>query len=294
MSGVSSSHPGQIDPDTIAHLDKVMGGITRRMWPSSFEGLEHLPADDRYIIVANHSGMGVAELAALMIGWWERFGNAHPVAGMAHPAAFRAPGLRSILQGLGAVEATREGAAYARNAGVPLLLFPGGDHEAARPFWRADRVDWAGRRGWIRLAREHGLAIVPMCITGSHITLPILASGRTVAWMSGLRLAGVRRAPLPLLSLVAAGASAAILGAAGAPLWLAALAMWPSMWSTFLVPWIPAQIGFHFLPAIPAEDVGADPSSEAALYARVVGALQTRMDREREERARSKRASALP
>src|SRR5262249_37584058 len=174
-----------------------------------------------------------------------------PVAGMAHPGAFHVPPVRYFLQGLGAVEATRAGAAKARAAGVPLLLFPGGDHEATRPLWQADRVDFAGRRGWIRLARELGLAIVPMCITGSHRTLPIVAGGKAVAWMSGARLIGVHRAPLTLLS-VAAGAGALL---AGLPWWLSVGTLWASVWATMALPWVPARIGFHILPPIPCEDV---------------------------------------
>src|SRR5262249_16857949 len=152
--------------------------VVRRLWPAEIFGVERLPLHDRYMLVANHSGMGAAELWALLLLWQERFGTSRPIAGMAHPGAFRIPGLRHVLQALGGVEATREGAAWARAHDVPLLLFPGGDYEASRPVWQAGRVDFAGRTGWIRLAREHGLSIVPVCITGSHVTLPILAHGR--------------------------------------------------------------------------------------------------------------------
>ncbi len=264
----------------VARLEGVVGGLVRRMWPSTFEGLENLPSHNRFVIVANHSGMGVAELGALLFGWHDRFGSEKPVAGMAHPGAFRVALLRKIIEGLGAVEATRAGAAHALANGVPILLFPGGDHEASRPFWEGGRVDWSNRRGWIRLAREHGLTIVPMCITGSHRTLPILAHGRAVSWMIGLRFLGVHRAPLPALALVTAGATAAILGAAGAPIWLAGLLALQSTWLTMMLPWVPSRIGFHVLPPILPEEIGADEASDGAIYDRVTGELQATMDRE--------------
>jgi len=251
----------------------VIGPVVRRMWPCAFHGLEHLPAHGRYIVIANHSGMGAAELWALVHAWYERYGDSRPIAGMAHPAAFRVPVLRHVLEGLGAVEATREGAAVARRAGVPLLLFPGGDHEAMRPIWQARRVDFAGRKGWIRLAREHGLDVVPLCITGSHVTLPILARGRALSWVIGLRALGAHRAPLPALGLAAAAATFGLARAAGLKRRWAALGAWASIWPTLMLPWIPARIGFHLLPPIAAAEL-TDPSRDGDMYDRVVGSLE--------------------
>jgi 1-acyl-sn-glycerol-3-phosphate acyltransferase len=287
----SSSHPGIIDPVLLDRYVRFMGPMVRRMWPGTFHGLDQLPNDDRVLIIANHSGMGAAELWTLALAWYERFGVTRPMAGMAHPAAFRVPVLREALQGMGAVEATRVGAAKARQAGAPILLFPGGDHEATRPFWHADRVDFAGRKGWIRLAREHGLTIVPLCITGSHVTLPIVASGRAVAWMTGMRVMGVHRAPLPALALLTSPLTFAIARALGASRAMSLLAAWASVWPTVMMPWIPASIGFHFLPPIPASDVAL--ASDDALYDRVVGSLGRTL-REENQRARSEPSSVAP
>lgn len=275
----SSAHPGHFDPAVLGGFLRVLGPLTRRMWPGRFTGLEHLPAHDRFVIVANHSGMGSAELWSLLVAWHERFGDAKPVAGMAHPGAFRVPLLRTILRGLGAVEATRAGAAHARAHGAPLLLFPGGDHEATRPFWEADRVDFGGRMGWIRLAREHGLDVVPMCISGSHATLPIIARGKAISWLIGTRAIGIHRAALPVASVAAAAAVVAGGCALGLPAWLTATGAWASIWATMMMPWIPSRIGFHVLPAVRAEElgVGVDEVRDRAIYARVVGALGERL-----------------
>ena len=278
----SSSHPGVIDPAAVDRYVHAMGPLVRRMWPASFHHLERLPDDDRVLVIANHSAMGAAELWALALAWYERFGVTRPMAGMAHPAGFRVPILREALQGMGAVEATRVGAAKARRAGVPLLLFPGGDHEATRPLWQASRVDFAGRKGWIHLAREHGLTIVPLCISGSHVTLPILARGRIVSWMTGLRALGAHRAPLPALAAVVSPLSFLTARALGCSRPLSLFAAWASVWPTLMLPWIPARIGFHFLPPIPAHEIAS--TGDDALYDRVVGTLGRTL---REENARA-------
>lgn len=284
----SSSHPGVIDPAALDPYVRAMGPLVRRMWPSTFHHLERLPYDDKILVIANHSAMGAAELWSLALAWYERFGVTRPMAGMAHPAGFRVPILREALQGIGAVEATRVGAAKARRAGVPLLLFPGGDHEATRPLWQASRVDFAGRKGWIRLAREHDLAIVPLCISGSHVTLPILARGRALSWMTGLRFLGAHRAPLPALAV--ATSSLSFLAARGLGFSRAAslVAAWASVWPTLMLPWIPARIGFHFLPPISAHEIAS--TSDDDLYDRVVGTLGRTL-REENARGRSEHTS---
>jgi 1-acyl-sn-glycerol-3-phosphate acyltransferase len=270
--GRSSHHPGVFDPRVVANLERTLGPISRSMWPSSFTGLEHLPDHDRFMVVANHSGMGVAELVTLALGWHARFGGARKVAGMAHPGAFLVPPLNYFLPGLGAVEATREGAAWARQHGAALLAFPGGDHEVSRPLWRAQEVDFAGRKGWIRLAREYGLTIVPMAITGSHETLPIFAHGRAVSWIMGVRGIGLRRAPLPALSLLTAPLGYRLARAVGLPRWASGVVGWLSMWPTIGTPWIPSRIGFHLMPPI-APSRFADPAQDSVIYGEVVSLL---------------------
>jgi 1-acyl-sn-glycerol-3-phosphate acyltransferase len=274
----SAERPGVIDEEIYGRLEAILGSLIDRAWPGTFHGLEHLPSHDRFMVVANHSGMGSAELWSLMKAWHDLSKGQRRVAGMAHPAAFGVPVLGTILRGLGAVEATREGARKAREAGVPLLIFPGGDHEAMRPLWQGDRVDFAGRKGWIRLAREHGLTIVPMAITGSHKTLPILMRSRALAWLIGLRLIGVKRAPLPVLSLASMIAAERLARSAGAGIALRWAAAVLSYWATLMVPWIPARIGFHLLPPITADElahVGPTSMTDEALYAHVVGALES-------------------
>lgn len=270
----SSEHPGIVDVERIGPLEGVLRPLCETLWPASIHGIENLPAHDRFMVVANHSGMGSAELWSLVVAWRDLPGGGPRVAGMAHPAAFSVPGLGDILRGLGAVEATREGAAKARREGAALLVFPGGDHEAMRPFWQASRVDFAGREGWIRLAREHGLTVVPMAITGSHRTLPILLRSRTLAWVTGMRhLLGVKVAPLPALSLASMLAADRIARSAGGGAGARALSALAAFWATLMVPWIPARIGFHLLPPIAAAEL-VDPARDGAVYERVVSALE--------------------
>lgn len=228
------------------------------------------------MVVANHSGLGVAELFSLLVAWTDRHGDDRPIAGMAHSAGFLFPHLRLLLRAYGAVEASRAGAAWARADGVPLLVFPGGDREALRPLRRAREVDFFGRCGWIRIAREHDLDVVPLCISNSHHTLPMLpVPPELTAKLLGLRALGVRRAPLPVHGVALAALAARALRRRGTSIPVTALGAAATFVLTGMLPVIPARIGFDVLPPIPRAELDVP---DEAIYTRVVGALQRAMD----------------
>ncbi len=219
------------------------------------DGLEHLPERGPFMIVANHSGgLAIAEIVAFAARYLERFGNARPLAGFAHEKGFRIPVLSTVLAHVGAVPSTYAAAEEALARGVPLLVFPGGDHEAFRPIWQASRVDFGGRKGFLKIAKRAGVPIVPMGIRGSHYTVPILWRSRWVLPYALVvpRLIGVKRWPVTLLTVVIVTAIATGLDLA----WYLRL----------LLSWLFAVSALSFTPIVPATirmRIGAPLSGEA-------------------------------
>ena len=72
--------------------------------------------------------------------------------------------------------------------GAAVLVYPGGDWEVHRPTWESGKVDFAGRRGFVRLARDAGVPIVPIVSVGGQETALFLSNG---SWLA--RLLGVDR-----------------------------------------------------------------------------------------------------
>ena len=62
-----------------------------------------------------------------------------------------------------------------------MLVYPGGDKEVHRPVWERNRVDFDGRKGWIRLALEQDVPIVPVVAIGGQETSLFLSRGETLA-----------------------------------------------------------------------------------------------------------------
>ena len=90
------------------------------------------------------------------------------------------PGL-GFLRKYGTVAASPENARKALRSGAAVLVYPGGDYEVHRPVWERHRVDFDGRKGFIRLALQEDVPIVPVVAVGGQETSIFLSRGESLA-----------------------------------------------------------------------------------------------------------------
>lgn len=282
VDGLHLPHPGRVSPAFARIAAGLVRPLVRLCHRPSLSGLEHLPRDRPFLLVGNHSGgLGLAEITCLLALYLEQAGPDRPLAGFAHPLAFRVFPFAQFLHGMGAVPATYAAAERTLAAGTALLVFPGGDHETMRPIWQANRVDFGGRVGFLRVARTAGVDIVPMGIRGGHMTAPVLLRSRLLAWLLVLpRLLGIKRWGLSALGLVGALALVALLPLAW-PWRLAAVAAWLTSPLAF-TPWLPWTVRIRVGPPIAAAELFSDGGSAVDLaraLAQVQAAVQELVDR---------------
>ena len=86
-----------------------------------------------------------------------------------------------LLAQCGVLEASPSAAVGALRAGACVVVYPGGDVELHRPWWHRNEVRFRGHQGFLRIAREAGVPIVPVVATGGHNTFFPLTSGRSIA-----------------------------------------------------------------------------------------------------------------
>jgi len=79
------------------------------------------------------------------------------------------------------VAASPDNARTALKAGAAVLVYPGGDYEVHRPSWESARVDFGGRKGFIRLALAKNVPIVPVVSIGGQETALFLTRGERLA-----------------------------------------------------------------------------------------------------------------
>lgn len=270
-------HPGEIDERTRAFWLRRIRPLVSLAFRPALEGAEQLPNDRPYLIVANHSGFGNADVLVLANVVVEQLDTIGAIALMVHPISYDAWPQGRWLQRLGAIPSTRQAVRRSLDAGVPVLMMPGGDHEAQRPVWQASHVDFAGRKGFLELAREARIPIVPMGIAGSSLTAPVLWRSRhLLPWLFiWPQLMGVKRAALSLLGLM--GALAVVAWCPAGNPYVTALAAWLWIASPLAtLPWIPWKVSVRIgRPLTPDELFGeGDGGSLDEAYRRVEFAVQ--------------------
>jgi 1-acyl-sn-glycerol-3-phosphate acyltransferase len=133
------------------------------------------------LLVGNHSGGNLTpDTGVFTLAFSAYFGVERPFYQLAHNLVLSMPGL-GFLRRFGTVAASPENAERALKAGAALLVYPGGDMEVHRPSWHSGRVDFAGRRGFVRLALEHDVPIVPVVSIGGQETAIFLSRGEGLA-----------------------------------------------------------------------------------------------------------------
>jgi 1-acyl-sn-glycerol-3-phosphate acyltransferase len=155
------------------------------------EGWEHLP-DPPVLVVGIHSGAPfVWDAWTVGIQWWRRFGSDRVLHGTAHDALMAAPLIGSYFRRMGVLPAAPDSIAGALAAGHDVALWPGGEVDSLRPWVQRDQAVLAGRKGFVRMAINAGVPIVPVATVGGPDSMPVLMRGRRLA--RALRLDKVAR-----------------------------------------------------------------------------------------------------
>jgi 1-acyl-sn-glycerol-3-phosphate acyltransferase len=155
-------------------------------------GWDRLPEPPALLIGIHAGGILPIDAYAFGFAWFREFGFDRIPRGTAHDFLFNVPVIGDNLRKIGAVPASHDGIAAALAAGQDVVLYPGGDLDALRPWWRRDEVIFGGRKGWIRMALEMQVPIVPVANTGASDTLFVLTDGERIA--KALRLDKLMRA----------------------------------------------------------------------------------------------------
>jgi 1-acyl-sn-glycerol-3-phosphate acyltransferase len=144
-------------------------------------GLERIPAEGPVLLVGNHSGGNVTpDTMVFTLAFAAHFGVERRLHPLVHNLVLALP-LPWNLRKAGCVAASPENARLALERGAAVLVYPGGDWEVHRPSWQQDKVDFAGRNGFVKLALENNVPIVPLVAVGGQETAVFLTRGERVA-----------------------------------------------------------------------------------------------------------------
>lgn len=172
----------------------------KKWFRHSIEGMEHLPSGP-FLGVGNHSG-GV--MIPDTIAWLAEYNSSkprHPLLTLTHPAIFSVypRRLTRYMARLGAIKANPRLALQALRSGHSVQIYPGGDNDACRSFWDRNKIIFANRKAYVKLAKKAGVPIVPVVSIGGHEVLFVLWDGVPLAkWLGLDRRLGLHALPLSL------------------------------------------------------------------------------------------------
>ena len=257
----------RLDADSVHNHDQRIAavaipvmGLIQRYFRAEVHGLEHIPEGKAILVGTHNSGITFLEPILLGRAWHKKNGGPDDLRFLVHDAMVALPVLGNLLMKCGAVRASQEVVARAFAAGRKIMVFPGGNFEAFRPWTHRHRVVFGGHKGFIRMALRHGTPLVPVLNLGGHNTFFVLWRGETVA-----RLTGARR----------------YLRSESFPLFLA-LPWGLGVGPIFHFP-LPAKMQIEVGPPISVEQYSPQDAQDEQLveqlYQRVVQTLQQMMDR---------------
>jgi 1-acyl-sn-glycerol-3-phosphate acyltransferase len=145
-------------------------------------GLDNVPARGPVLLVGNHSGGTLtADTFVFAQAFSDHFGAGRIFYQLAHDLVFKVPGVRALVAPYGTVPATPENMRRALAQDAALLVYPGGDHETYRASWHSADIDFAHRTGFVRLALQLDVPIVPVVAVGGQETALFLGQGERIA-----------------------------------------------------------------------------------------------------------------
>jgi 1-acyl-sn-glycerol-3-phosphate acyltransferase len=249
----------QRDP---AYIGRQLSVATRyvNFFSPEVRGRDNLPAEGPVLVVGNHSCLFyMPDVWVVALEIIRRRGLEQPAYALGYDLLFGVPLVGSFLRRIGTIPAGGPQAEAALKQGALVLVYPGGDREACRPWTKRNEVDFDGHQGFVRLALRAGVPVVPVVTQGSHDAVVVLSRGDRAARALGLDRLRIKVFPI----------------LAGPPFGL----------TTILTPPLPmpAAITVEFLPALDWSAYGPaaaeDEAVVAGCYAEITTTMQSALDR---------------
>jgi 1-acyl-sn-glycerol-3-phosphate acyltransferase len=198
-SRVPAADLDERDPDYIRENLPRLWLLASLYFRAEVRGLGNVPEEGPVLLVGNHSGGNLTpDTGVFTLAFSTYFGVERVFHQLAHNLVLSMPGL-GFLRKFGTVAASHDNARKALRAGAAVLVYPGGDYEVHRPIWESRRIDFGGRKGFIRLAIDEDVPIVPVVAIGGQETALFLSRGERLAKLLALdRLFRLKVLPISL------------------------------------------------------------------------------------------------
>ena len=145
------------------------------------QGLEHVPATGRALLVANHSGTLPYDGAMVVAAVRFQHQAQRRVRVLVEDFIYHLPFIGMFMSRVGAVRACQENALRLLENDEVTLVFPEGVKGIGKLYSKRYKLQRFGRGGAVRLAAAAQAPMVPVAIVGAEESMPLISK---VSWLA--------------------------------------------------------------------------------------------------------------
>lgn len=165
------------------------------------------------LIVGNHGFGGLNDLNIwALFNAVRKAGLQRQIVTMVHAVTWKLGPWAKVIEAGGGRPGSKEELAKAFAEGNYVLVFPGGDLDAAKPFSKRNEIHFHGRSGFARNAIQYGVPVLPIVTAGAGESLFVITDGQRLAKVLKLK-DFLRMGTLPLSFSFPFGFTFGVIGA---------------------------------------------------------------------------------
>ncbi len=179
------------DPAFTERVQGIALWFYRKYWRVEVDGVTHVPARGRALLVANHAGLIPYDGAMIRTAIVAEHPHPRHARMLVVDWAFALPFTNMLLVKTGNVLAHPDNATALLERDELVGVFPEGVKGASKPYRDRYKVRRFGRGGFVQVALRTGSPIIPVAVVGSEEIHPVLVDIRPLARLLGLPSAPV-------------------------------------------------------------------------------------------------------
>ena len=161
-------------------IEKLMpffGWVYQDYFRVQTDGWEHIPKTGKVLLIGSHNGgLAAPDTVMMTYDWFRQFGTDRLAYALMEPKIWQVlPGLARLATQVGAIQPHPDMVRAALDRDAAVLIYPGGALDVFRPHKERNKIYFHGHQGFIKLALQKEVPIIPFISHGAHSTLIVLA-----------------------------------------------------------------------------------------------------------------------
>ena len=165
------------NPQIIEQLMPFFGLVYRYYFRVQTDGWENIPKTGKVLLIGSHNGgLAAPDTVMMTYDWFRQFGTERLAYALMAPKIWQfLPGLARLATQVGCIQPHPDMVRAALRREAAVLIYPGGAKDVFRPYSLRNQIYFHGHKGFIKIALQEEVPIIPFISHGAHSTLIVLA-----------------------------------------------------------------------------------------------------------------------